>query len=105
MKTLLVLFLLFCTTSFANKEPDERWIGSLDLFVNEDNEFILYYHGKYQYCYMKEVVDALYPECDSISGIDPQIRTMLRSLKVIEVVPDTIPKEMESNPKLKTSKI
>ncbi len=74
MKTLL-LSLAFLTLSFTTnqKNIDEVWIGTFEVFMNEDEEILIYYNGNYHRCFTKYLIDQMYPECDSITkntGLD-----------------------------------
>lgn len=77
MKTLL-LSLTFLTLSFTTnqKNIDEVWIGTLEVYLQNDNTFVIYYDGNYSRCFTKYIIDQLYMDCDSIickSGIDTSI--------------------------------
>lgn len=64
MKSLLILFFLFLTTPI-NKPKTEAWVSSIDIYVNDKNQVIIYYRGNVNYCVSKQIIDVLYSECDS----------------------------------------
>ena len=66
MKYLLLLPFLFLSVSFKSSEvKDEFWIGTMQVYQNSNNQFIIYYRGNVHYCMTKYIIDALYTECDT----------------------------------------
>lgn len=95
MKILLLSAFLFISTSFStNQLTDETWIGTFDIYMTENSEFIIYYNGNYHECFAKYAIDRLYISCDSMNratGLD----TIFEINNIREV----------EQPKIKTKKI
>lgn len=68
MKYLLLTALLLLSTSFStNKVQNETWIGTMEVYMTDNKEFIIYYRGNYSECFTKYIIDKLFEHCDSIN--------------------------------------
>lgn len=66
MKYLLTIITIFLfSTAFKNPPPGERWLATLDIYMTENQEFVIYYRGDVHRCISKSIIDALYLDCDS----------------------------------------
>lgn len=64
---LLLIPLLFLSTSFKVQPAERIWIGTIEVYFDaETDEFILIYSGNYQRCFTKYVIDHVYDDCDSL---------------------------------------
>lgn len=71
IKYLLIFLLLLGSTSFSKMEPEQVWIGTIQVFFRpETNEFILYYDGNYHRCFTKFIIDEVYNDCDEMIDED-----------------------------------
>ena len=69
MKYLLLSLFLVISTSFSlNKPSDEIWIGTFQVYLSENKEFVIYYEGNYHSCFTKFVIDKLFESCDSMNN-------------------------------------
>ncbi len=68
MKKLILIstFLLLCQPIVSSsKVESERWLGSLDIYVNDKDELLIYYKGHIHRCQAKAIIDELWNDCDS----------------------------------------
>lgn len=93
MKTLLISMLLLFATNQTPKQTEKEWIGTFQVFFNENDEIEIYYDGNFQKCFTLYVLDKMNPECDSI--LDKAHLDSIFQVTIIEV-----PK-----PKIKTKRM
>lgn len=92
MKLLLLSILLFISTSFSSNKPiEDKWIGTFQVFENENSEFVIYYSGNYPECFTKYVIDELFVNCDSINNAI-KIDSLIEINNIREIQPESIKK-------------
>lgn len=63
MKTLLISMLLLFATNQTPKQTEKEWIGTFEVYYNEDNQFELYYNGNYSKCLTNYIINRLSEDC------------------------------------------
>jgi hypothetical protein len=64
MKTLLLTtFLLFATSKVPVQEKE--WLGSIHVFMTDDDQIEVQYNGNYQKCFVIYLVKRVCVSCDS----------------------------------------
>lgn len=94
-KYLILLFALLLSTSFKI-ETQEKWIGTFEVFLNEENELVVYYRGTLPQCLSKKALDVVYENCDTVKytiedverglGIRIEIDTCHKNPKPIKTI-------------------
>jgi len=89
MKILLLSIFLLISTSFKTDKVSEKlWIGTIEVYLNDNDEFEIYYDGNYQRCFTLHIVKRIYAECDSIINA-PYLDSLLQFQPI---VPEPLPK-------------
>lgn len=85
MKTLLISTLLLFATNQTPKQTEKEWIGTFQVYFNENDEFEVYYDGNFQRCFTLYIIERMNLECDSI--IDKPHLDSIFQIDVVKEVP------------------
>tara|TARA_R110000868_G_scaffold320909_4_gene581927 strand:+ start:9023 stop:9328 length:306 start_codon:yes stop_codon:yes gene_type:complete len=64
-KIILLTALLLLTTSFK-PEPKLNWLGTFEMYLDDEGSLVVYYKGNIPQCMGKKVIDFVYVDCDTV---------------------------------------
>lgn len=79
----------------TSTKTEKTLLGTFNVYIDENDNFIVEYTGKYDACFTRYLIKRIYFECDSTIN-----ETYLDSMfQFVPVLPDTV------KPKIKTTRI
>lgn len=66
MKTILITILLLFATNPKATPTEPKWIGSFDIYMNNEEEFEVRYRGIYPKCTNLYIIERVFSDCDTI---------------------------------------
>jgi hypothetical protein len=90
MKILLTLILISMLSVSFRPETQEKWIGTFDMYLDEQGDVVIYYRGNIPQCMGKKVIDFVYEDCDTVQY---SMQDVEKALKVKMTPVDTCPRD------------
>jgi hypothetical protein len=82
-KIIILIAFTFITTSFK-PEPQLTWLGTFEMYLDEEGSLVVYYKGNIPQCMGKKVIDFVYVDCDTVKYSKQDVQNSLHIESDIE---------------------
>ena len=68
MKKIILFICIFLLSSFKLNSDNYVWVGTFNIYMNDEGLVQIYYAGIVPECISKFIIDVTYTNCDSITN-------------------------------------